>query len=74
MPDVDALLIDKLWQPLADRLGDRLSCFDLARLSLKGKQSFFEKDQKTSDRLAPPPSDKSFLLLFFKKEEPSFRR
>ncbi len=34
MPDVDALLIDKLWQPLADRLGDRLSCFDLARLSL----------------------------------------
>ena len=34
MPDIDALLIDKLWQPLADRLGDRLSCFDLARLSL----------------------------------------
>ncbi len=34
MPDVDALLIDRVCQPLADHLGDTLSCFDLARLSL----------------------------------------
>ncbi len=34
MPDVDALLIDKVCQPFADRLADTLTCFDLARLSL----------------------------------------
>ena len=33
------------------------------------KQSFFEKkDQKTFDRRTTPPTDKSFLVLFFKKE------
>ena len=33
------------------------------------KQSFFEKrDQKTFIRLSARQSDKSFLLLFFKKE------
>ena len=34
MSDVDALLIDRVCQPFADRLAGTLSCFDLARLSL----------------------------------------
>jgi len=38
----------------------------------ESKQSFFEKkDQKTFVDLGGDSTDKSFLLLFFKKEESS---
>ncbi len=36
MADMDGLLIDRLFQPVADRVAGCLSCFDLARLSLNG--------------------------------------
>ncbi len=34
--DVDAVLLDRVFQPVADALGDRCSCFDLARGALSG--------------------------------------
>ncbi len=34
--DLDTVLLDRVFQPLADRVCDRASCFDLARVALAG--------------------------------------
>ncbi len=34
--DIDAVLLDRVFQPAADSVGDWLTCFDLARVALVG--------------------------------------